>query len=583
MGLRDFSFPLNVYATLLAWTEGQVDYLHYGLYANADEGTPQAQQRASDLLWAQLPPPCRVLEVGIGLGTTLSRLGAAGYDAVGLTPDGAQADEARARHGAAIDVAVSRLEDLPTPAVRWHLMLLQESAQYIEPLALFEAADRLLVKRGATLLLMDEFALRRDGPQHAGLHLHSAFAELASRFGWQLDHEADVSDAAAHTLTALLRMLQRHRQRLIEQLLLTPVALDDLKLALERYRDLYAQGVYGYRLMRLRRVLPPALTLTRIGAGQAAGMRELFTRSFGHALSPEEWRWKYGAGRGRGVGLWQGPQLVAHYGGMSRPVLLMGEPALACQVGDVMVAPEVNAGLARRGALHAVTATLLEAEIGWGLRHTVGFGFPNSRAMRLARRLGLYAQVDEIVALAWAGLAPSSQAAARAEAPVMAASSLRESTPLWAELADLWRTMSGALLESALGVRDPAWLRHRYGQRPGVPYELLLCRDGMHGPLLGVAVLRQHPQSLELMDLIGDPSHFSGVVQRVRYEVQRRQKARLDAWVTLSHAHLLDDANDPAQRPPLDVPVPANAHSPGFEPERLRGRWFLMSGDTDFR
>ena len=40
-------------------------------------------------------------------------------------------------------------------------MLLQESAQYIAPQALFDAADRLLVHDRATMLVMDEFALRR--------------------------------------------------------------------------------------------------------------------------------------------------------------------------------------------------------------------------------------------------------------------------------------------------------------------------------------------------------------------------------------------------------------------------------------
>lgn len=581
--LLQLSFPTNVYAALLQWSEGRVEHLHCGLFDGVDEPVWQAQARANQRLRALMPPPCRVLKVGIGLGSILRELGAAGYDVLGITPCAFRSAAAQARHGAAIQVEVVQLEDLPTPAKPWDLMLLHESLKLSEPLALFEAADRLLVNEGATLLLMDEFALQRGSAEHTGLPLYLNFVELAGRFGWRLEHEQDVSGQAAHTLSAILRMLGQHRQRLIDELGLPAAVLDTLARALHHQRALYAQGVHGYRLLRLHRPSAPALRLGRIGAGQAAGMRELFARSFGHALSAEEWAWKYGEGRGCAVGLWQGPKLVAHYGGLSRPVLLMGEPALGCQVGDVMVAPEVNAGLARHGALYAVTATLLEAEIGWAMRHAVGFGFPNARAMRLAQRLGLYAPVDDIVAMAWTALTPVPSTEASAGLHLIDIADLVEATAVWAELAGLWVTMSSALRESALGVRDPAWLRHRYGRRPGVRYELLACRDAASGPLRGVAVLRQHAQSLELMDLVGHPSQFPALVKQVRHEVHRRGCLRLDAWVTRSHAHLLDDACDPAQYLPLDVTVPANAHSLGFEPARLLGRWFLMSGDTDFR
>ena len=92
MTAREFSFPLNVYGALLEWTQGRLDHLHYGLFDRADEPVIQAQERASERLWAQMPPPCRVLEVGIGVGTTLQRLRERGYDPLGVTPEPAQAD-----------------------------------------------------------------------------------------------------------------------------------------------------------------------------------------------------------------------------------------------------------------------------------------------------------------------------------------------------------------------------------------------------------------------------------------------------------------------------------------------------------
>ncbi len=97
--MRAFSFPLNVYAHLLQQVEGQADYLHFAVFEPGQNDVRRAQERASELLWQALPPPCRLLEVGIGLGTTLARLRAAGYDAHGITPEPAQIDAAHARHG----------------------------------------------------------------------------------------------------------------------------------------------------------------------------------------------------------------------------------------------------------------------------------------------------------------------------------------------------------------------------------------------------------------------------------------------------------------------------------------------------
>src|SRR6202022_2049667 len=85
---RDFYYPLNVFMHILMLEEGDVRYLHYGLFERGEDSIGVAQERSTDLLLAQLPPPpARILDVGAGLGTTLERLGQLGYDAEGITPD----------------------------------------------------------------------------------------------------------------------------------------------------------------------------------------------------------------------------------------------------------------------------------------------------------------------------------------------------------------------------------------------------------------------------------------------------------------------------------------------------------------
>lgn len=284
MTVREFSFPLNVYGALLEWTQGRLDHLHYGLFDSADEPVALAQERASERLWAQMPPPCRVLEVGIGVGTTLQRLRERGYDALGVTPEPAQAALARQRHGADLAVEIARLEDLGPGHGPFDLLLLQESAQYIEPLALFGAAERLLARERATLLVMDEFALHRDGDAGAGLHLLPDFVELARRFGWRLVHEEDVTAQARITLDMMLELATRNRQRLQEELGVRGDDLDALERSNRRYRDCYRRGVYGYRVLRFERGAPAGLLSETAAArtvqgGMSAAMAALWPRA----------------------------------------------------------------------------------------------------------------------------------------------------------------------------------------------------------------------------------------------------------------------------------------------------------------
>lgn len=572
-----FSFPLNAYAAMLQWSEGRADSLHYGLFEHAQEPIAQAQRRASDRLWALLPAsPARVLEVGVGLGTTLARLRRAGHLVHAISPDERQVAAVRAAQPDA-SVEVIRLEDLQPADEPWELMLLQESAQYIEPVSLFDAAHRLLAPADAALLVMDEFALQRPDAQARGLHLLPDFLALAERCGWRLVHDEDVTPAARTTLDVLLALGERYRERLVGELAIPAEAVEDLARSNRRYRDCYASGVYGYRVLKFERRGRPARRLATTVPAHGPAMRALFERVFERPMSEAEWRWKYR--RGAGIGLvGDDGALAAHYGGLSRPLALLGEPALGCQVCDVMVAPDANEALVRRGAFHDIAATFLEGQIGHGRPHAVGFGFPNERALRIAERLGLYRRVDEMVQVDW----PATPSAV-AVATVGEVDRLGDDDPVWAWLELRWREMADALRGSVLGVRDASWLRWRYRDRPGVRHRLLCRPAGPAGGAGGAAVLREHDGWLECLDVVGAPAAWPLLVQEMRHHAAAVGAGFVRAWVTVSHAHALRREGDAGVQVPLDLHVPANVHTSGVEPQRLQGRWFLMGGDTDFR
>ena len=241
---RDFYYPLNVFMHVLTHEEGDVPYLHYALFADAAEGIQAAQEHSTEMLLARLPqPPARLLEVGSGVGTTLNRLTTLGYEVAGITPDDKQISWIRTRFGDRVRVECVRYEDYSGPPV--DVLLFQESSQYIDSDAVFGRASTLAPR----VLVLDEFALRTlDTP--GALHSLSGFLDAATRHGFLLTEEIDLTERAAPTIDYFNTRLPLYRERLVADLGLTNEQVDDLITSGHRYRELYRDGTYGYRLLQ---------------------------------------------------------------------------------------------------------------------------------------------------------------------------------------------------------------------------------------------------------------------------------------------------------------------------------------------
>ena len=246
-----FAYPLNVLVHVLLREEGAVSWMHYGAFENAGEAIGAAQERATGLLLARLPPPpARVLEVGIGVGTLLSRLTRLGYDAEGLAPDPKQLEFVRRRHGEALRVFPQPLEAFES-SEPYDAVVFQESSQYVDTEALFRRVPALLAA-GGLLLVADEFALREvDAP--APLHRLDHFLAVARREGFDLLEELDLSERARPTVEWFLSRIPRHRASIERELGVEAAAIDALLESGAKYAELYRTGAYGYRILAFRR------------------------------------------------------------------------------------------------------------------------------------------------------------------------------------------------------------------------------------------------------------------------------------------------------------------------------------------
>ena len=244
---RDFYFPLNVFMHILTLEEGSVSYLHYGLFEREGESIAEAQERSTAMLFERLPPaPATLLDVGIGLATTLARLTSNGYHAIGITPDEKQVAAAHERHGE-LPIACVEFEHFESHEP-FDVVIFQESSQYIESETLFERARRLTHR----IIVLDEFAMDNARVASA-LPLLDEFLIAAQSCGFALTENLDLTTKAAPTIGYFIDRIPRYRDRIISDLGLTEKQVDDLLESGKTYRSMYASGVYAYRLLQFSR------------------------------------------------------------------------------------------------------------------------------------------------------------------------------------------------------------------------------------------------------------------------------------------------------------------------------------------
>src|SRR5436309_10587560 len=92
-------------------------------------------------------------------------------------------------------------------------------------------------------------------------------------------------------------------------------------------------------------------------AADTLGIRRLFERVFGAALSAEEWSWKFSQNPDGWYGVVGvvGGEIVGHYAGWGARFQLDGQSRLLYSVGDVATDPAVRSLGGRRGVYREMT------------------------------------------------------------------------------------------------------------------------------------------------------------------------------------------------------------------------------------
>ena len=331
-----------------------------------------------------------------------------------------------------------------------------------------------------------------------------------------------------------------------------------------------------FALVWCRKIASPRWSLRSLDERDAKQMRALFDVVFApNAMSEAHWRWKYVAGHGCGVAAWRLGQMVGFYGGLRRSIRFKGQSAVAMQIVDVMVQASERGILRHQGVFFQTAASFLECNVGRGSEALIGYGFPTARALEVARRLGLYETVGEVRELSWSSC-EATEGWTRSLRSVSA-----DTLPRHARSIDrLWYEMEEGLSHAIVGVRDWAFIRHRFVEHPDKTYRYLLLRLGLTRRIVALVVLSIQDDSCHLRDYVGHPRHLTPTIALMRGYAAKHGLRRVKTWITSGFVHAFP-AEGRADNS-LDLFVPHSTCTFGPTLAEINGHWWLMAGDTDF-
>lgn len=304
---------------------------------------------------------------------------------------------------------------------------------------------------------------------------------------------------------------------------------------------------------------------------------QLHVRVFGPGANAAWYAWKYRAGGGLGSGVWYQGELIAHCGGVPRTLWRQGRRVGGIQIGDVLVAPEWRGILTRRGPFFQASHRFYSAHVGATSGHSIAFGFPSERHMRLAVMLKLAWDAGPIHALSWRLIPDPAAQTIRAWrwSPLDPAEAAFDGV-----IGAAWHRMQASASNWTIGERGASYVRWRYCDRPDRGCSLFTLRRPWSSEPVGVAVLDLSGTEARWLDWIGDPGKIAVARRACAAEAARGGATRMVAWCSAAVTQCLQDSG--VEHLSITARLGIPRASALTQDEVARMGWWFMGGDTDF-
>ena len=574
--------PLDIYARTMQLEFGGVDSIGYGIWPSSAPQTlnlADAHSLFADKLidccnqWQQ--SGYQVLVSGESLRSLAEHLASTGAIVTWLSQSG---------ESAKVSVIQSSITQHRAEGV-FDFVVLEGTFKYLDQLSILTQI-RSLLKEGGRCLIFGEFLHDDSKIEWSPLANLTSFRQLSERLGLPVSSEEDLSAAARPSLQEMLGLLRKHEAELVQKFEVQQSDIEELVTALTKADMEFGSGRRGFDLFTLERVVDTSDAYCNVVYGdidsfEPAEVALVFESAFDTPFNPDLWHWKYRLGKGVCVVARRAPgdEILSHYGGAPREISYFGTDATAIQVCDVMALPEIRRHYGKRSLFFKAAATFLEREIGYTVKHLLGFGFPNQKAMNIATRLGLYEKTDDFVGLEFVEVAP--EAIEKLTEYSLQSLALDEED-VYGHINELWHSQRADFADSIIGVRDSQYLHYRYHEHPYAKAGRYRVMGIWQGEVLrAVAVIMAHEEEALLMDIVCPLAQTRVMIDILQVLLrQGGETSRLKMWITLAWLDKIKKPEDQVKE--LCIEIPCNSWNPGPPSDKLYGAWWLTAGDMDF-
>ncbi|MFK5986535.1 MAG: GNAT family N-acetyltransferase [Pseudomonadota bacterium] len=299
--------------------------------------------------------------------------------------------------------------------------------------------------------------------------------------------------------------------------------------------------------------------------------QNLFFQSFNHTMEKNVWQWKYQLSPAHSLGFWRGHNLQGHYGGFPRKIMFFGQEKKALQVGDTMTAPGVRGVLTKNGVFKQLAHSFLQRYIGFDAPYLLGFGFPTTRVMKLAVKLGLYFDAGKFTRLALSVPQTTQASWLYKIRPV----SISDSKAV----DQLWHRMAKQTSDFIIGVRDWQHINYRYLTSPLHEYHVLKLNHRLTKQLIAVVVLRTQDNECLIIDFVCSLKHTSLAIDSALRFASLQKSQTLSVLISSNLKSLFSSRKFSETNPEISIPHCACTAGPDLK--QIKNKWWLMAGDSD--
>jgi hypothetical protein len=141
--------------------------------------------------------------------------------------------------------------------------------------------------------------------------------------------------------------------------------------------------------------------------------------------------------------------------------------------------------------------------------------------------------------------------------------------------------MKQDLSHSIVGVRDFAYLSHRYLNHPTKSYHIFVVKNRLTQQYQGLVVLNIENKRGEILDIISPLKNIPLLIRHAQRFAALHECNHLICQISDNFSSYFK--NEMTHYQLTDISIPTNQWTASPSAELLKNKWWLMAGDMDFK